>query len=161
MNSLRGAENSKPVDQVWGSMGSASGDLIPVVRRAMCFMEESLNERITLEKLAVRAACSRFHLARLFRATTGQSPMEFLSRLRVQRGKRLLEQGGSSICEIALGLGFCDQSHFSRTFRKHMGMCPRDYAAAWKGRRSSNRRAVVPIPQFDQFSKQLTSGQRS
>lgn len=97
------------------------------VNVAVDFMEANLSERLTLDALAGSAGFSRFHFARRFRATTGHSPMEYLMRMRVQRGKRLLEQESSSICEIALRLGFCDQSHFTRTFRKYTGMSPRDY----------------------------------
>lgn len=100
---------------------------------ALDFMEAKLSERLTLGTLAASAGCSRFHFARQFRAMTGHSPMEYVMRLRVQKGQRLLEQGDSSICEIAALLGFCDQSHFTRAFRKHTGMCPRDYALQCSG----------------------------
>lgn len=99
------------------------------LRRTLNFMESHLSEHFTLQALASNAGISRFHFARLFRAATGHSPMMYLTHLRVQRGKCLLERGGASICEIAAFLGFCDQSHFTRTFRKVTGMCPRDYAA--------------------------------
>jgi AraC family transcriptional regulator len=105
------------------------------VRRALDFMETNLGERFTLHALAASAGCSRFHFARLFRACMGESPMEYLMRLRVERGRQLLERGGQSICEIAVLLGFCDQSHFTRRFRDHTGMSPRDYARKRQGAR--------------------------
>jgi AraC family transcriptional regulator len=98
-------------------------------------METNLGERFTLRALAANAGCSRFHFARVFRASMGDSPMEYLMRLRVQRGRQLLERGEQSICEIAALLGFCDQSHFARRFRDQTGMSPRDYARKCHGTR--------------------------
>jgi transcriptional regulator GlxA family with amidase domain len=90
-------------------------------------MEANLGERFSLEMLAEAAGTSRFHFARMFRSATGCSPMEFLTRKRVERGKEILLRGEMSICDVAALLGFCDQSHFTRTFRRVMGMSPREY----------------------------------
>jgi AraC family transcriptional regulator len=117
--------------------------IVPGLKRALDYLDTHLSERVTLGALASHAGRSRFHFARLFRASTGCSPMEYLMRLRVERGKRLLESGKESICEIAAHIGFCDQSHFARTFRKHTGMSPRDYAMAWIGWQSSGHEDVV------------------
>lgn len=95
--------------------------------RALTFMEANLGRRLTLDAVAASAAVSRFHFARLFRITTGHSPMEFLMRARIARSKHLLERGNTSVCEVAAALGFCDQSHFTRTFRRITGMSPRDF----------------------------------
>lgn len=90
-------------------------------------MEANLGRRLTLDAVASSAAVSRFHFARLFRVTTGHSPMEYLMRARIARSKDLLGQGDTSICTVAATLGFCDQSHFTRTFRKLTGMSPREF----------------------------------
>ena len=103
------------------------------VRRALQFMHLNIGDHFTLEQLAVHAGASRFHFARLFRARLGYSPMEYLMRLRAERGKSLLESSEASVCEIAAHLGFCDQSHFTRTFRRVFGMSPRDYLASTRG----------------------------
>jgi AraC family transcriptional regulator len=98
-----------------------------VLQRALAYMEANLSERFSLETLAEAAGMSRFHFARVFRIATGCSPMEFLMRQRVARGKEILLQGEISICDVAAFLGFCDQSHFTRTFRRVAGMSPREY----------------------------------
>ena len=56
--------------------------------------------------------------------------MAYLLRKRIERAKTLLSQGELAICEIAAMLGFSDQSHFSRTFRKIEGMTPKQFARA-------------------------------
>ncbi|HEY0683249.1 MAG TPA: AraC family transcriptional regulator [Steroidobacter sp.] len=97
------------------------------LQRALAFMEANIGKRLTLAEIAASAAVSRFHFARLFRVTTGHSPMEFLMRARIARSQFLLEGGNTSICAVAAALGFCDQSHFTRTFRRLIGMAPREY----------------------------------
>ncbi|HEY6641516.1 AraC family transcriptional regulator [Povalibacter sp.] len=97
------------------------------LRRAVAFIEANLGERFSLELLANHAGVSRFHLARQFRQATGFSPMEYLMRQRIERGKRILARGDVSICEVAVALGFCDQSHFTRRFRRMTGQTPREY----------------------------------
>lgn len=108
--------------------GLRSHGLSPrALQRALTFMDANIGKRLTLSAIAGSAAVSRFHFARLFRVTTGHSPMEFLVRTRIDRSKHLLVRGEISICEVAAELGFCDQSHFTRTFRRLTGMSPREY----------------------------------
>jgi transcriptional regulator GlxA family with amidase domain len=109
------------------SQARPSGLRPRALRHALAFIEANLGERFTLDTLAASVGISRFHFARLFRASIGSSPMGYLMCVRVERGKQLLETGGSSVCEIAAQLGFCDQSHFTRTFRRLAGVSPREY----------------------------------
>lgn len=106
---------------------TANGLSSMTLRRARTFMEANLGESLTLDDLAGAAGVSRFHFARLFRVSTGSSPMAYLMRLRIGRAKLLLLRGDRSVCDIAAALGFCDQSHFSRTFRRITGQTPREF----------------------------------
>jgi len=106
----------------------ASPGLSPAaLKRARAFMEANLGESLTLDDLAGAAGVSRFHFARLFRVSTGSSPMNFLMKQRIARAQMLLLRGDRSVCDIAAALGFCDQSHFSRTFRRMTGQTPREF----------------------------------
>lgn len=96
--------------------------------RANSFMQERLGDRITLEDVAAAACVSRAHFARMFRLSTGTTPMAHLMQLRVERAKTLIVDSERPICDIAVTLGFCDQSHFSRVFRRVTGVPPRSYA---------------------------------
>ena len=80
-------------------------------------MEDNLGTKFTLDELSRAVGISRFHFARLFRESTGDSPMGYLLRLRIERAKVMLLQSDRRMSEIAVTLGFVDQSHFSRTFR--------------------------------------------
>ena len=98
-----------------------------VLSLACSFMEENLGENFTLDELAKAVGVSRFHFSRLFRVSTGQSPMGYLLCLRIERAREMLLQGDRKICEIAMALGFFDQSHFSRAFRRMTGVSPGEY----------------------------------
>jgi AraC family transcriptional regulator len=95
--------------------------------RACSYMENNLGRNFTLDELARAVGISRFHFSRLFRESTGESPMGYTLRLRVERAKEMLLQSDRRISEIAVTLGFFDQSHFSRTFRRITGISPGDY----------------------------------
>lgn len=96
--------------------------------RACSYIAENLGERFTLDDLARQAGVSRFHFARLFRVSTGDSPMAYLLKSRIERAKQMLLQDERPVCEIAAALGFCDQSHLTRTFRRLTGVTPREFA---------------------------------
>jgi AraC family transcriptional regulator len=102
--------------------------------RVRDYIEHNLGEAITLEDLAHVAGVSRFHFARQFRARTGESPMSYLLRTRVERAKTLLRDSRIRVIDISAELGFADQSHFARTFRRLVGMPPSAYARAASGR---------------------------
>lgn len=112
-----------PSGAIPGALGMRSFERVRV------YMEANAGERIMLEELARLAGVSRFHFARQFRLRTGESPMGFLMRLRVDRSKSMLRTVGARVSDTAAALGFADQSHFARTFRKLTGSCPRDFIA--------------------------------
>jgi len=95
--------------------------------RVRDYIEHNLGEAISLEDLARVAGISRFHFARQFRAGTGESPMGYLVRTRVERAKALLCDSQTRVADISAELGFADQSHFTRTFRRLVGVPPSAY----------------------------------
>lgn len=132
-------DSSQPLPIPWSDLTSLAGyarlDSRPrrglsrrALNRACSYIAENLGERFTLDDLARQAGVSRFHFARLFRISTGDSPMAYLLKSRIERAKQLLLQDERPVCEIAAVLGFCDQSHLTRTFRRLTGLTPREFA---------------------------------
>lgn len=72
------------------------------------------------------------HLGRLCQKGSGQSPTEYLEGFTMREACRLLVYTRDSIAAIGYHLGFDDPSYFSRAFRRHMGLTPRDYRAAFE-----------------------------
>ena len=69
------------------------------------------------------------YFARSFKATTGRSPYQFVSRMRLEL-ERMLADCDRPMSDIALSTGFSSQSNFSRAFRDVMGMTPGEYRAS-------------------------------
>ncbi|QNK01427.1 helix-turn-helix domain-containing protein [Dyella telluris] len=110
------------------SDGAQQGLSHPAMRRVLDAIHGRLGEKITLQEIADAACLSRFHFARLFRRSTGRSPMEYLLHARLEYAKTLLRRGAMPISDIAATIGFADQSHLTRHFRRAVGMTPRQYA---------------------------------
>jgi len=104
------------------------GGLPPrAMRRVREFVEEHLEENISIQALANIAGLSMYHFARAFKQSEGMTPHEYLIQRRVQRTKDLLAETDLSLSEIALASGFSDQSHCARRFREHVGVTPSSY----------------------------------
>ena len=81
---------------------------------------------VTLEDLARQCDMDAFQLIRKFKAAFGQSPHAFQLDQRINLSKRLLKQG-HSLAEVAFRLGFADQAHFQRHFKKRHAISPSAY----------------------------------
>jgi AraC-like DNA-binding protein len=91
------------------------------VKRMRNYVHENLADQVKLDKLASEAGLSRFHAARLFKKHVGTSPHRYQLMVRLDRAKALLTEG-HSCAWVATELGFCDQSHLHRHFKKVVGL---------------------------------------
>ena len=80
-----------------------------------------------LAEIARAVGVHPVYLARAFREHHGMTIGEYVRKLRVEHACRLISTTGASLSEIALAAGFCDQSHFSRTFKRMTGSSPAEY----------------------------------
>jgi AraC-like DNA-binding protein len=97
------------------------------------YIREHHHERLTVEELASRADLSPRHLHRKFREVFGLSVREFLVKTRIQAASDALLHSETSIAQVAIDFGFCDQSAFTQVFRKHMGLTPRQFRLRYAG----------------------------
>ncbi|MBI9050846.1 MAG: AraC family transcriptional regulator [Anaerolineaceae bacterium] len=93
------------------------------VRRICRYMDEHFAEPLTVDQLARQAGFSPFHFLRIFRNTIGITPHAYLTHVRIERSKQLLLQG-KSLAVIAAETGFVDQSHYSKYFKRMIGVSP-------------------------------------
>ena len=99
------------------------------INRVMDYIEANLAETHTLEELAKVALFSKYHFHRIFQAMTGETPFQFLTRLRTAKAASLLRYSPSlTISEIGYQCGFSTPALFSRTFRQYFGVAP----GAWR-----------------------------
>jgi len=101
------------------------GGLSPgAYRRVREYIGANLDSNIGLDALAAEAGLSVYHFARAFKQTVGLPPHHYLLQQRIQRAAQLIESTDRPLSEIALSLGFSDQSHFAKHFSRFMGSTP-------------------------------------
>jgi AraC-like DNA-binding protein len=89
------------------------------------YIDAHLAEDISLSQLANQVKLSQSHFSSLFRKSTGLSPYQFLIKQRVNSAKELLLMGDLPIIDVAIAVGFYDQSHLTRHMRRLLGVSPR------------------------------------
>jgi AraC family transcriptional regulator len=97
------------------------------LRAVVEYIEEHLDGSPSLEQMAATAHLSVYHFARQFRAATGLPPHQYVISRRVERAKQLLQEGDLSLAEVAAAAGFADQSKLSHTFKRVVGVSPRQF----------------------------------
>lgn len=100
------------------------------------YVEDRLATEVSLGELAAVAGLSPAHFSRQFKAATGMPPHQFLIHRRVERAKELLSRGGMSIAEVSQAVGFFDQSHLARHFKRIHNASPNDVMLNRKNVRS-------------------------
>jgi transcriptional regulator GlxA family with amidase domain len=106
-------------------MWSRKADMQPKLKEVLQLMEANLEEPITLQELADYVSLSRRQLERLFLKHLHSTPSRYYLKLRLDRARRLLKQTSRSIVEITSMCGFVSTTHFSRCYRKYMGVSPK------------------------------------
>ena len=97
--------------------------LLPVLR----FLHDNFRSDISMTQLSDIMGVTPQHFCRVFRRTMNVRPNEFLTRMRLDEAKRLLNEKDVSVSEAAVRSGFRDAGYFSTVFRKHEGISPAQY----------------------------------
>ncbi|MCA9319306.1 MAG: AraC family transcriptional regulator [Planctomycetes bacterium] len=108
------------------------------VLKALEHAQRHLDDDLSPERLARVAAFSPFHFQRIFRGLVGESVMEHVRRLRLERAARRLTRGRATVTAAAMGAGYESHEAFSRAFRRHFGCSPSSYR---------RERAEQPLPE--------------
>lgn len=94
------------------------------IARVDDYIASHLGESVTIDDLAELLGCSKFYFLREFKKLQGVTPYQYLMSRRLVESKQRLTQTAQSISAIAAALGFNDQSHFTRAFKKEYGLTP-------------------------------------
>jgi AraC family transcriptional regulator len=90
-----------------------------------------MESTVRVQDLSEVARLSTSYFSRAFKISTGKSMHEFIVRRRMERAQELMLTTNASLCQIALACGLCDQAHFSRLFRRVVGMSPSVWRRRW------------------------------
>ena len=97
------------------------------IRNALHYISNNFTQKLSLTAVANQVGLSPNHFSGLFHETVGISFREYLYQFRVEESKRLLLSTDYSLSEIAIAMGFSDQSHYCKVFKKVVGISPRKY----------------------------------
>lgn len=101
------------------------------ILRAQALIEESLSEGVSVHELAQATAMSTRTFVRRFRHATGNSPREYIQRVRVEAARRELESNHDAITSVATRVGYTDPVAFRKLFVRITGLTPADYRARY------------------------------
>lgn len=107
-----------------------------LIGQAQTYIEENLSEKISFEELASKLAISRRNFDRRFIKAVGNTPVEYLQRVKVEVAKKSFEKGRKSVFEVMNEVGYSDDKAFRIVFKKITGLSPLDYRAMY------NKKAV-------------------
>mgnify|MGYP000920932363 FL=1 len=102
-------------------------DIVDSVQRMQDYIEEHIQDPITLSDLARAAGYSQWHAARVFKELTGKAPFEYVRALRLTKAALLLRDEQPRIVDVAFDFVFASHEGFTRAFSRQFGMSPVDY----------------------------------
>lgn len=110
------------------------------INRVIDYIENNISNNIELETLAAVANLSKYHFLRVFKSLLGETPMQFILRLRLEKiAAVLISKPTDSISGICYEFGFANSTMFSKNFRKQFGIS----ATEWRKRKNSNQSKVI------------------
>lgn len=98
-----------------------------IVKNAIKYIEQHYNHKISLSEVAEKTYVSQWHLSKLLNRHLGQNFSEILNNIRIKQAKELLKDPSLRIGDIADKVGFLDMAHFSRVFKKSIGISANEY----------------------------------
>ena len=97
------------------------------LKRVLEYIAAKLHEELSLEALAEIAGMNLYYFSRLFRQSTGLSPHRYVLDQRIRRAQHFLRTSDMTILETSVRTGFADQGHFTKVFRRFVGLSPTEY----------------------------------
>ena len=102
-----------------------------MVEKAQIYIESKLHEKISIEELSSRYAIGRRNFDRRFIKATGNTPVEYAQRVKIESAKKALETSRKTVNEVMYEVGYSDVKAFREVFRKITGMSPLDYRSKY------------------------------
>ncbi len=98
-----------------------------IITKAKTFIEENYSKDISLDDVSRFVDISPYYFSKLFKEETGENFIEYLTNIRIEQAKKLLQRSDLSIKNICIDTGYSDPNYFSRIFKKQVGVTPTEY----------------------------------
>lgn len=98
-----------------------------LIERAKKYIEDNYSKDISLDDVSKYVDITSYYFSKLFKEEVGENFIEYLTKLRIDRGKLLLKQKDLSIKQIGIDAGYSDPNYFSRIFKRYVGVTPTEY----------------------------------
>lgn len=105
-----------------GNVGS-----LPYIRKTNAYIHENFKRKITMEEIAENVGISKAYLHRQYKKYTGQTILEYINTLRIQKAANLISFSALPIGQIAVQVGFSNKNQLNYEFKKVLGMTPSEY----------------------------------
>ncbi len=109
------------------SLSVAHGLSNAKLRQAIAYIQDHLEDDISLQSIAQHLDMSQYYFSRWFKQSVGIAPYQYVIQQRVERAGQLLLKSELSLAEVALQCGFNSHSHLIRHFKQHFGITPKQY----------------------------------
>ncbi|MGN0132360.1 MAG: helix-turn-helix domain-containing protein [Lachnospiraceae bacterium] len=106
-----------------------------VVAKAKAYINANFSREISLDDVSKEVDISPYYFSKIFKEETGENFIEYVTAVRIEKAKELLEQSTLSMKEICAQVGYADPNYFSRTFKKNVGVTPTEYKEGKSGER--------------------------
>ena len=105
----------------------ASAAVYSIIETAKNYIKNNYHKDISLDDVSREVNISPYYFSKLFKETTGENFIEYLTNLRMDKAKELLQTTECSMKEICVKTGYSDPNYFSRSFKKNVGVTPTEY----------------------------------
>lgn len=126
------------------------------IREVQTFLAANLDRDVDLQAISREAALSPYYFTRQFTAAVGVPPYRYLIGLRISRAQQLLRETELTVTQICHRVGFNSLSHFTTTFRQHIGVSPSAYRRRQDWEQDANRFPPITQPLVQQPNKRFT-----
>lgn len=97
------------------------------IKKATVYIHENYSDQLTLDDIVGVSGLSKYHFTRLFHRTVQSTPIQYLTKIRINKSIELLKNESLTIEKIAVQIGFSNGNYFNKVFRSALGMSPGKY----------------------------------
>lgn len=124
-----------------------SEDYVKRILKVLIYIEDHIDDEITIKELAKVSCLSTFHFHRIFRMVIGENVYKYVRRLRLEKAASKLRYSEHSITDIAMNTQYDTPSAFTRAFKQAIGYSPRNYRTLYKEVHAMNKK-ISELPKI-------------